>query len=340
MGLRKPLSSLAIHSASRDDREQRIGHVSGSGSGEQPHGDFQKLHAEAKNEALAKRIEALRMLLTEALASDWVTVADPPAPTELDLPAELRAGPPPDREQFQLARPHLLSDLLPGFAKRDHEMSGASERAYHEAMEVWQAARRGEDEALARLTREHQGQSDAREKRRASAAAGDAESIRHEVETALASSSVASRPHPDVSVVVDAKTQSLSLGLRLPTMDEIIPDVDRYRYAKRRDEIVARPCPPEKRLDLYRSVVAQLALLALHATFAASPAAWIDAVALEVFAVGIDPATGRTTRSILARARVGRAAFAGLDLRRVDPVACLDRLSGDPPGGLKTITDD
>ena len=340
MGLRKPFSSLAIHSASREDREQRVGHVPGSGSGEQPHAESQKLHAEANNEALAKRIEALRTLLAEALASDWVTVADPPAPTELDLPAELRAGPPPDHEQFQLARPHLLSDLLPRIGGGKHDTGGPSERAYHEAMKVWDAARRQEDEALARVTREHQAESDAREKRRASAAAGDPAAIRTEVETALANSTVTSRPHPDVSVIVDGTTRVLNIGLRLPTMDEIVPRVDRYRYARRRDEIVSQPCPPEKRLGLYRSVVAQLALLALHAAFTASPAAWIDAVALDVFAVGIDPATGRTTRSTLARARVGRATFAALDLRRVDPVACLDRLSGDPPGGLKTTADD
>ncbi len=121
-------------------------------------------------------------------------------------------------------------------------------------------------------------------------------------------------------------SQDLVVDYELPDTD-IVPEHRAYRYVKKSDEITAVARPVRDRKDLYRSVVAQIALRTMREVFDGEGAGVVDAVVFNGHVSTIDRATGQPTRPCLVSVTATREEFSGLVLAQVDPVECLRRLN-------------
>ncbi|GAA2298729.1 restriction endonuclease [Streptomyces kunmingensis] len=131
-----------------------------------------------------------------------------------------------------------------------------------------------------------------------------------------------------VAAAYDAAAGQLVLDWELPGY-AVVPEAKAVRYVSTLDQDKESPRPVTQRRALYREVVAQCMLLALHDLFAADELGALDSVALNGFVDDHDPVTGRPGQIVLATVLAPRAAFADLHLAQVDAVSCLgDGLRG------------
>lgn len=133
---------------------------------------------------------------------------------------------------------------------------------------------------------------------------------------------------PAVQAAYEPEAQRLLLEVDLPGQD-IIPAAAGYRYVAQRREVVPVPRKDAETRDLYRQLVARLALHAIEEAFAATSTALVETVLLNGHVNTKDRATGRAVRPCLASVMVERAAFGELDLgeRELDPALCLRHLN-------------
>ncbi|WP_394428513.1 restriction endonuclease [Streptomyces sp. SGAir0957] len=131
-----------------------------------------------------------------------------------------------------------------------------------------------------------------------------------------------------VAAAYDAAAGQLVLDWELPGY-AVVPEAKAVRYVASLDQDKESPRPVTQRRALYREVVAQCVLLALHDLFSADGLGALDSVALNGFVDDHDPVTGRPGQIVLATVMATRADFEGLHLAQVDPVSCLaDGLRG------------
>jgi restriction system protein len=122
------------------------------------------------------------------------------------------------------------------------------------------------------------------------------------------------------------ESKQLVVEYELPSLDAI-PTDKQYRYVKARDAIDKTDRPQSWVKAMYSSVVAQTTIRTLHELFEADRQAKTDTVVFNGFVNTIDPATGKPTRPHLVTVRASRQAFLELDLRNVEPLACLKGLN-------------
>ena len=111
---------------------------------------------------------------------------------------------------------------------------------------------------------------------------------------------------------------------------------------KAKDEITSSKRSAKDRYHLYASIVSQMTLRTLYVLLAADrvtnlPLAisshtgrnspHIESAVFNGYVDGIDESTGHAVRPCLITVRVSREAFEQLDLRRVEPAACLKALN-------------
>lgn len=131
-----------------------------------------------------------------------------------------------------------------------------------------------------------------------------------------------------LSAAYDSAARQLVLNWELPRYD-VVPEAKSVRYMPTVDQDKETARPAAQRRALYRDVLAQCVLLALHDLFASDEFGALDSVALNGFVDGHDPATGRQAQIFLATVMATRSAFGELDLQQVNAVDCLvDGLRG------------
>lgn len=105
---------------------------------------------------------------------------------------------------------------------------------------------------------------------------------------------------------------------------------------RRRSELLgSRPEPPTRTQGQYRAGLAEIAvaLLALSSSNALD-----DSVVVNLWVDGVEPSTGRDARSCLVSVRASCAEIRDLDLRRLDPVACVRALRGAIAPGTRAVS--
>lgn len=122
------------------------------------------------------------------------------------------------------------------------------------------------------------------------------------------------------------ESRQLVVEQELPTVS-IVPSVKAHRYVKVRDAIEDTARPQTQTRTLYARVVAQAALRTLHELFEADRGNRLETVVLNCYVDTTDPSTGRPTRPHLVTVRASEETFRRLDLRQVDPLACLRGLN-------------
>src|ERR1035438_1722153 len=85
--------------------------------------------------------------------------------------------------------------------------------------------------------------------------------------------------------------------------------------------------PATQQRAIYSSLLAQVALRALHQVFEADQHSTIQSVVLNGHVETVDPRTGQRIHPCLITLRTTRDVFVNLNLRSVDPAACLKGLN-------------
>ncbi|MFA3875165.1 restriction endonuclease [Streptomyces sp. MMCC 100] len=131
-----------------------------------------------------------------------------------------------------------------------------------------------------------------------------------------------------VAMAYDPAARQLVLDWELPARD-VVPQSKYVRYMYAADQYKETPRPVGQRRALYKDVLAQCMLLALHELFAADESGALESVALNGFVDGHDPTTGRPDHIFLATVMAERSSFRELHLAQVDAESCLaDALRG------------
>lgn len=162
-------------------------------------------------------------------------------------------------------------------------------------------------------------------RRRLAFADGDRESVEWFVDRAIAASRYLTVFPRDYQVSYELRT--VRVVAELPP-GGIVPSARAFRYVVTRDTVEPVPRPDDEIRRRYRRFVCAAALRVLHTVFAATPAEVVDAVAFSGCIGSADPATGKAIRPCLVSVTAGRAAFSELVLASVEPVTCLEHLSG------------
>jgi hypothetical protein len=123
------------------------------------------------------------------------------------------------------------------------------------------------------------------------------------------------------------ESKQLVVEYELPRLDGSVPTDKQYRYVKARDAIEHTTRPAAQVKALYGSIVAQITLRTLHELFEADRSTKLDTVVFNGYVNTIDPATGKPVSPHLVTVRASRDAFLQLDLRNVEPLACLKGLN-------------
>ncbi len=122
------------------------------------------------------------------------------------------------------------------------------------------------------------------------------------------------------------ESKQLVVEYDLPPFD-VMPTVSVYKYVKTKDEITETALPATKRRSLYNSVIAQTTLRTIHELFEADRLNYVESVVFNGHVLSIDRGTGRDVHPCIVTVRTTRDVFLELDLKRVDPIACLKKLS-------------
>ncbi|MHA6756943.1 hypothetical protein [Streptacidiphilus sp. PAMC 29251] len=133
---------------------------------------------------------------------------------------------------------------------------------------------------------------------------------------------------PAVRAAYAPEAKQLLLEVDLPGQG-IIPQAAGYRFIAQRREVVPQPRKDTEARDLYRRLVARLALHAIEEGFAVTSPDLVDTVLFNGHADAKDRATGRPVRPCLASVVAEREAFCELDLgeSELDPALCLRHLN-------------
>ena len=94
-----------------------------------------------------------------------------------------------------------------------------------------------------------------------------------------------------------------------------------------RDVIEESPRPASQVKALYSSVVAQTTIRTMHELFEADRGSKLETIVFNGYVDTIDPATGKPVLPNLVTVRASRDTFLQLDLRNVEPLACLKGLN-------------
>lgn len=271
------------------------------------------------------RLSGLDLLKDSAVAEEFDL-----GPVGTPLPA-------PAIEHYVPPEPGLLGRLMPGATKR-FKTAYADGLAKHKAAAKVHAA--NEQKRLAELQRlraEHAARVKAQEATlqaqhasvdafREAIVAGEPAAVALYFELVLTVCR-----HPDtlgnqaVRIAFVHESRQLVVEKELPPFD-VVPEIAEYRYLKTKNEIAEVARPPKERRAIYRSLIAQIVLQGLHEVFTAEEKAPVDSVVLNGHVDTIDAATGRPIRPCLVTVRTTRSAFSEIDLRNVEPVACLKAL--------------
>jgi restriction system protein len=102
----------------------------------------------------------------------------------------------------------------------------------------------------------------------------------------------------------------------------VLPDKVSYRYVKTRDEIDETDLSPTKQKSLYTKILAQMALRSILEVLEADRSRKLTEVTFNGYVPGHDPATGLSTKLVLASFRARRRGEVHYRCRDRSPTNC------------------
>jgi restriction system protein len=303
--------------------------------------EARQAETEAQNEQLTAAEASLETLLFATLAiDDYVdldSLAEEPNLPEFEPGPLAVVEPAPELAEFLPEEPAGLAKLKPGAGKRHARAvqeaneryeaeKGSQEQRERQRLAALTNARRQHDELVAEM----RAQADTRNREladfQARLEAGDPDAIVDYFSLVLDKSSYPTEFPKKFKIAFVPESKQLVVEYELPPAS-VAPPARTFKYVKSRDAIEASPRPAAQSRSLYASVVAQMAVRTLHELFEADRDGKLETVVFNGYVDTIDPATGRPITPHLVTVRVSRDAFLELDLRNVEPLACLKGLN-------------
>ncbi len=121
--------------------------------------------------------------------------------------------------------------------------------------------------------------------------------------------------------------KTLVVDYQLPAPEDL-PRLEDVKYVKSKDEFVESEMSKRQFEQFYEEVVCQVVIRTLHELFEADVVRALDAVVLNSTVRARNPGTGHVETRCILSVRANRADFLGINLRQVEPRACLDSLGG------------
>ena len=243
---------------------------------------------------------------------------------------------PPPWERFTPPEPSGLGKLFGGAARYEQQLDRAR-AAYAQAVEQYTAAEADRQQRLAgqraaydasvaafgAAVAEHNAGVDLFQQE---CRAGDPDAVARFC-TLVLDSSVYPEGFPHrTRTVYRPDPKEVVIEWELPPQSVIPLDRD-YRYVATRDAIDALPRADSDIKELYRTVIAQVALRTIHEVLISTPAGVIELVTFYGKVSATDPATGLPVQPLLLQVSADRRVFSTYVLSELDPVACLKRLN-------------
>lgn len=290
-----------------------------------------------KTERIEARQRQLMTLLQSAVRRsariDIASMKRRPAPISFDAGPLAHPAPQPTWEQFSPAPAGPLARIMGGKGRLEQELADAH-AAHEQAVQAWQVR---ESERLRLLTAkraDHQqrlSQHRARvdeHNRRVDRLAKELESREQKAVESILDLVLKRVPLPDdfprrAEVTFNSTSGQVVIRVQLPDHD-VVPAVRTYKYIQVRDEIQPVPRSAKETGDIYRSVIAQVALLVLHDLFDAD--SQLTSIALNGHVDAVNPGTGQREYPCLISLNVDRETFEQLVLDQVRPEICLQHL--------------
>jgi restriction system protein len=229
--------------------------------------------------------------------------------------------------------PSRFGGMLGGRAGKERREAEARE-AYQRARDQWEAAEQERKDKLAEAERSHEAQwaekraeAERYNSRVTRVAAGlrdrDSKAVESFVRTVLRRVPLPVAFPRRAEVRHDALEEQVVIRMVVPGVD-VVPEISGYECEPPRWELRTIPRSDEEIEELYRSVLAQVALLVVRDVLEAEPQ--LESVGLEGLVDTVDPATGGPELRCVIRLQADREVFEGLDLEQVFPEDALEQL--------------
>ena len=202
----------------------------------------------------------------------------------------------------------------------------------HEEHEAERAAR------LNKLTREHEERRQAHQSERekhnreignleAAYQAGESWAIERYSQAVLERSCYPQGFSKEFKLVYDRATREMLIEYGLPGMD-VTPTIAQFKYIRGEDRIDEKQKSGAQIKAFYFEICASVALRTMHELLEADQAGYVQQVAFLGLVAAVDRATGRNVHTCVVEVRAARSEFEALNLRSIDPVACVKHLKG------------
>lgn len=296
---------------------------------------------ELMNEQLAEQVSQLENLLNATLSVDDYFDLDglkkEPTIAPFDAGPAGIAESPPDLAAYQPPSLSGLQKLVPGAKARHAEQVTQARQRYDADIQAHAAREAARQTQLAKLRAEYDTiitsirertttQHREVDELKRDYAAGKPDAVAMYYSLVLETSYYPDEFPQKAKIAYVPESKQLVVEYDLPTLD-CVPAIGTYKYAKSKDEISETNRPIGQQKALYTSAIAQVTLRTLHELFEADRPGHIETVIFNGYVEAIDRGTGRPIRTCLVTVRTTRDAFLQIDLRRVDPTACLKVLN-------------
>jgi len=244
---------------------------------------------------------------------------------------------PPVKSHFIPTAPGVLKKILPWTA-RHHQIALKNGREeYRDAVEAHKSSMADRKRRLAqsraahlaevkRIKLEVAAQHQLVEAVKAALASGDSEAVVSYFSAALARSEYSEKFPATAKVAYVPESKQLAVEYELPPF-QIVPHVKAYKYVKTKNSISETVRSSADCKKIYSRVICQIALRTLFEVFETDRRNQVESVVFNGHVSSVDAATGKNVRPCVISVRTTRMIFDELDLRRVDPVACLTGLN-------------
>lgn len=305
-----------------------------------------------QNEQLEQQIQSLERLLHDALAVDpFIHIQSLKHPLSIPPFNPGPAGipePPPQWHMYIPPEPSGVQKLLPGAKEKHAQAVGKAQETYRMHMAMHASREASRQQALAQMKAQYDHQIRA-EQQRVAAQHAEIDAFDRDLQarqpqavidyfTMVLASSVYPEGFPQkMKLAYVPESKQLVVEYDLPAFD-VIPATGSYKYTKAKDSITEVARPQAQRKALYASVIAQITLRTLYELLKADRMQYLDMIVFNGYAESINKGTGQATRTCLVTVRTSRDVFTKLNLRQVDPQACLAVLNASVSKGPSELT--
>jgi len=311
----------------------------------QAHLDYQaqrEQEVEQKNSEIATRINALNLLLQEALTKRDYKLDFGALKTQFVRPPfnpeGLQISPPaPDFRTYFPKEPNPLVGWVPAIKKRYEGALQVAKNRYQSDLDKYKDDEKNREARLAQKHLEYDAEC-ARQSQVVAQQNQDVDTFekdyREHKPAAVTQyfSMIFDKDHLPEGFPMKhrigylAESRQIVIERDFPNT-QIVPQEASFRYVKKSDKIESTSRPNAQARDLYSSIVSQFALRSLYVAVMGDEALSFDTIVLNCFVDSIDPANGQPIRPCLLTVRVTRDRFLELNLSQVDPAICLNALN-------------